>query len=95
MNKTNRYKNIKVKKINLSFSLLFLSFTTFSQTDTIEIKELVRLSLEELMNIDVITPTLSMQKSGQSPATVIVITEDQINQRGYQNLADVLRDINL
>lgn len=93
MNKRTQNKNIKIKKINLLFSLLFLSFSAFSQTDTILIKELTRLSLEELMNINVTTPTLSAQKSGQSPATVIVITEDQINQRGYQTLADVLRDL--
>lgn len=83
---------------------LFLLFTFqiswvygqhISLEDTVSLKgdELLNLSLEDLMNIRVITPTQSLLKSNSAPATVLVVTGDQIKLRGYRNLAEILNDL--
>lgn len=54
---------------------------------------LKNLSLEELMNIEVITASGSGQKISEAPSTMIVITAQQIKERGYEELDDALRDI--
>lgn len=56
-------------------------------------QDYMNLSLEELLNVDVTTASKVAQKSNLAPATVIVITEDQISARGYRSLNDVLRDL--
>ncbi|HZH02696.1 MAG TPA: TonB-dependent receptor plug domain-containing protein, partial [Myxococcaceae bacterium] len=54
-----------------------------------------RFSLEEVLRLDVPTVTSvskRAEKSTASPATVYVITRDDIRIRGYRFLTDVLRD---
>ncbi len=63
------------------------------RTDTIRIESLLSLSFEDLMNVTVITPSKNAQKSQQAPATVMVVTGDQIRLRGYRNLAQILNDL--
>jgi outer membrane receptor for ferrienterochelin and colicins len=54
---------------------------------------LEKLSLEELMNVEVVTASGSKQKIAEAPSTMIVITSAQIIERGYEELDDALRDI--
>lgn len=54
---------------------------------------LSELSLEELMNIKVVTASGSEQTIGEAPSTMMVITAKQIAERGYEELDDALRDI--
>lgn len=65
------------------------------ETDTTKIKteRLLNMSFEDLMNVRVITATQSLQKSSQVPATVLVVTMDQIRMRGYRNLAEIVNDL--
>src|SRR3990170_9158942 len=51
------------------------------------------LSLEELMNISVTTATRTSERARDVPARIEVITADQIEQRGYRSLTDVLADL--
>lgn len=87
----------------LRFSLLFCVFLpvfssgqVFSggQTDSLgRVDSLTQLSLEQLMNIKVVTATGFEQTSDEAPATITVITSKQIKDRGYLQLQDALRDI--
>jgi iron complex outermembrane receptor protein len=54
---------------------------------------LFELSLEELLNIEITTATKTIGKADVSPAITEVITSDQIFQRGYVNLGQLLNDI--
>jgi outer membrane receptor for ferrienterochelin and colicins len=64
-----------------------------AQSNSYEMEQLNRLSLEELMNIEVITACGVKQKISEAPSTMRVITSEQIQERGYEQLDDVLRDI--
>jgi outer membrane receptor for ferrienterochelin and colicin len=79
----------------LSIFSLGLSYgqATDEEVTSVNVDKLMDLSLEDLMNIPVITPTQSLQKSKHAPATVLVVTGDQIKLRGYRNLAEVLNDL--
>lgn len=58
-----------------------------------EEKDLERLSLEELMNVHVVTASNISEKLSEAPATVIVISADDIKRRGYRELSQILDDL--
>ncbi|MCS7210557.1 MAG: TonB-dependent receptor [Chloroherpetonaceae bacterium] len=69
--------------------LLLLQRATFAQVDSSLFQGL---SLEDLQNLQVVSVTRSAQKSSDAPATVRIVTADQIRLRAYQSLLDVLMD---
>lgn len=75
--------------------LLCLSFyVSKAQVDSIpETAQLINFSLEELMNIKVVSASGYDQKLSEAPSTMNVITAKQIKERGYEQLEDALRDI--
>ena len=79
----------------LAIGLLVTSNRSFAQTQDslLSLHKLKQLSLEELMNIKVVSATGSEQSISEAPSTMIVITAKQIEERGYEQLDDVLRDI--
>src|SRR5437879_1490043 len=77
--------------------ILFNSVQLFGQeTEKKSAKDSVNLydiTLEELMNIDVYTASKKSQKLSETPATTYAFTEDQIKNRGYRSLGDLLQDV--
>lgn len=62
--------------------------------DSSATKDLFNMSLEDIMNMKVSTTSrTSQESSNDAPATVRVISEDMISQRGYFSLLDVVRDL--
>ena len=55
-----------------------------------EAKDLMELSLEELLNIEVTTATKTAVKLSDVPAALTVITKQDIQKYGYRNLAEAL-----
>ncbi|MDB5013652.1 MAG: Outer rane cobalamin receptor protein [Daejeonella sp.] len=77
-----------------SILFVFISFYCSAQVDTTKnVLALSDLSLEELMDIKVITASGYLQKTSEAPSTIQVITAKQISERGYEELSDALRDI--
>jgi outer membrane cobalamin receptor len=58
-----------------------------------EMAQLLDYSLEELGQVRVITASKRLQKQGEAPATIYVVTEDDIKQYGYRDLKDVLQNL--
>lgn len=83
-----------------SYRILFLISSLFIfpppivAESLVEIKktvsELADLSLEELLNIEVITATKTSENAQNAPATLYVITDEQIKKLGLRDLKDVL-----
>lgn len=81
-------------KTKISF-LLVLSIAPFilrSQVDS-TVNTLLDFSLEELMNLEVVSASVSGQKLSNAPSTMLIITAQQIEERGYEELSDALRDV--
>ncbi len=78
--------------IILLFALLFTSSQTNSQ-DREKLKELSILSLEELMELRISTAGKKEQKINQIPASIVIITRQEIKNYGYKSLNDILSNI--
>ena len=79
--------------------MLFLATLSWAQpswaASTIEAdaEKLMPLSLMELINIPVVTASRRQETRDQTPAHIVVITREQIRERRYKNLADLLEDM--
>ena len=73
-----------------SLALLVLTASAVSQQAA---KDLSDASLEELTNIQVYSASKHMQSASEAPASVTVVTADEIQKYGYRNLADILRSV--
>ncbi|NBW35492.1 MAG: hypothetical protein EBR30_10835 [Cytophagia bacterium] len=75
--------------------VLILSIAVLQAQDTKNNQEvnLFDLSLEDLLNIEITTATKTVSKADVAPAVTEVITSEQILQRGYVNLGQLLNDI--
>lgn len=58
-----------------------------------DLMRLLPLSLEELLNVPVTTASRREETRGQTPAHIVVVTRQQIRERRYRNLADLLEDL--
>ena len=72
-----------------AFSIVNLS----AQNDTTKVKDIFDYTLEELMQLEVYTASKTSQKATDAPATVYVVTKDQIDARNYSSLEELLEDI--
>ncbi|HMJ46899.1 MAG TPA: TonB-dependent receptor [Ferruginibacter sp.] len=62
----------------------------YGQKDTARLEHL---TLKELLNVKVTTVSKNAEELEKTPATVMVITEEQIRRRGYQSLLDLMYDL--
>jgi len=74
------------------FSVLFFLFSVGSAQES-DFDEWLELDLSELMNIKVTTATKKDQLIQKVPATVRIITANQIKERAYHSLENVLQDL--
>lgn len=58
-----------------------------------DLSHLLGLSLEDLINTPVVTASRQAEPRSQTPAHIIVITREQIRERRYRNLADLMEDL--
>src|SRR6185369_729036 len=62
---------------------------TSNDAETAKTQEYLQLGLEELMNVEVYGASQHTQKVMEAPASVTIITADEIKKYGYRTLADV------
>jgi outer membrane receptor protein involved in Fe transport len=73
------------------FILLFIPYTLLSQeADTLKAKDLVQLSFEELMNVQIQTGTLISIERSKVPSALTIITREDIENTPARNLLDLL-----
>jgi outer membrane cobalamin receptor len=58
-----------------------------------DVTDITDLSLKELLDPNVTTASRVTEKATEAPATVYVISKEDIRNRGYSTLVDVLRDL--
>ena len=75
----------------LCLSPVILSSSAHANEESFEM--ILELPLAALMKLEVTTPSSTSQKLEDAPGTIIVITKQQIEERGYVNLLDLLQDL--
>ncbi|MBU1094849.1 MAG: TonB-dependent receptor [Bacteroidetes bacterium] len=81
------------KTLLLFLSLIIHSSISFSQDTTTSTSNMFNLSLEDLMNVSVVSSTKTKQYIMKTSSRVIVINEHTIQERGYHDLMDLLRSL--
>lgn len=69
--------------------VLVFSVQLFAQTP----EELFEMSLEDLLNVEITSVSKKAESAVEAPQTVIVITSDQIERRGYIDLEQLIHDL--
>ena len=80
-----------MKKLPFIFFNVFLGLTSTGNAQ--EMQEFLKMSLEELMDVSIVTASKHQESISDTPTTVIVITQEQIHERGYVNVVDLLQDL--
>lgn len=80
-----------MKRIYYLFIVLMaMSMRVNGQDDE---QDMFELSLEELMNIEIVTAGKTDQKISDVPASIVVITREDIETYGYNKIDDLIADI--
>jgi len=80
-------------RLALVFFAGFLLQHNHAYCEDTRLEKILDLSIEELVNLPVSTPTKTPQKISATPATVRVITAKEIEERGYFTLEEALSDL--
>ena len=82
-----------MKYTHLFLVIIFSTILSMRSVRSSEQVDLTQLSLEQLLDVNITTASKRKETLTESPATVIVITQHQIRERGYRNLDDLIRDL--
>jgi outer membrane receptor protein involved in Fe transport len=82
-----------MQKLKMVWFSVLLGIFSVSLAQESDFDEWLELDLSDLMNIKVTTATKKNQLIHKVPATVRIVTADQIKERAYHNLEDVLQDL--
>ncbi|MEJ2627460.1 MAG: TonB-dependent receptor [bacterium] len=74
----------------MSFFLVFAFLVSISAQDT---ENLMDMSLEDILNMEVTTASKTSQKISEAPSIVSVITANEIKNMGARDIVDVLRTV--
>ena len=80
-------------KLLLASSLMYIFLGAFSQNDTIKTEELLDMSFEDLLNMEVTTASKSAEKQSDAPGIITVLTQDELERFGGTTLKDVLERV--
>ncbi len=79
-------------KVFVILTITTLPSNVFSH-DTMRAKDLDELSLQDFLDVEIVSVTKKAQKISQAPAKVIVTTAKQIKAHGYFTLGEALTDL--
>ena len=83
-----------IQKLIVCLSVVCLTLLSqLSAQEQLKHENLFKISLDELLNMEVVSASKAVQKINKVPATVRVITADQIRKRGYFTLEEALSDL--
>jgi outer membrane receptor for ferrienterochelin and colicin len=80
-----------LNKVSILIAFL-LPLQLFAQ-DTAEFDKYFEMSLEEMMNVKVVTASAKSEIIPDAPANIFVITAPEMEKRGYRTLTDLLPDL--
>lgn len=69
------------------------TFTGVTQVSAEEVTEFDSLNLADLLNLEIVSASNMAEELSDAPATVLVITSEDISNRGYTDLMEIFSDI--
>lgn len=85
---------LSIRTLSVVGMLMVIIHCGYAQEEEKEDEDyMFEMSLEELLQVEVTTASNRAEKLNKAPATIIVVTEQEINERGYLELYDVLNDL--
>ncbi len=78
----------KCQLVGVAATAFLLAFTPSSQA-----KELFEMSLEELLDVEIVTAGKKLEKVADVPASVVVISRHEIETYGYTPLEQILANV--
>lgn len=82
-------KNLLLLVVMLAFSLTSVA----QRKNDAGVKDLFSISLEDLLNVGIVSASKKKQSVSDAPAMAYVFTKEQILSRGYTNLLELLEDV--
>jgi outer membrane receptor protein involved in Fe transport len=90
-----------VKKMFYAFmAILFICAFTITTTPVYAqqeeeevVEDVADMALEDLLNVEITTAGRRAEKIGEVPASVVVVTREDIEKYGYQTLTEILQNI--
>jgi outer membrane receptor for ferrienterochelin and colicins len=83
---------MKRSAVGLLLGISLLTTPALAQ-DSVDLDQLLEMSLDELVNREIVSASNSTERLSDAPATVIVITAEEIEQRGYSDLVEMFNDL--
>lgn len=93
------FKMKKLSYVLVGFVLLafLISFTMntplLAQEKEEEVEDVMDMALEDLLNVEITTAGKKAEKISEIPASIVLVTREDIEKYGYQTLAEVLESI--
>ncbi|MDD2724266.1 MAG: hypothetical protein PHH59_09635 [Methylovulum sp.] len=78
---------------NLAITALLAALSNPASAYQVKSEDLTGLSIEELLNVEIISASRIGQKSSQAPSSVSVLTASDIRSFGRRTLADALNGL--
>lgn len=73
--------------------ILIMNSPILAQKKEEKTVDVMEMSLEELLNVEITTASKKPEKVGDIPASIVIVTRADIENYGYQTLAEVLENI--
>ncbi len=91
----NLQKIYSIDKANIIYLILFgyVLLLSAQEADTLRINQIFKMSFEELMNVEIVTAGKISQKVSDIPASVVIVTREDIEQYGYSSLEEILANV--
>ncbi len=77
----------------ITLSVFILNGLRAQEEQQEDATNLYEMSLEELMDMSVVSASKSSEKASDAPSTIYAVSKKQISIRGYRNLEELLEDI--
>lgn len=80
-------------KIFLLISFSFLMISNLVAQEDMGLDDLVSISFDDLMHVKIVSASGTEEELMDAPSTMIIITDQEIIERGYSNLAEIVQDL--
>ncbi len=84
---------VSLSKKSVFFSLLFFLITSHTYAKEVTVEDILALSIEEMMTLEIFSANKSNETITTIPASVYIVSRKDIENYGYRTLTDILENV--